>query len=700
MKIPEWETQFKPLSDIGWGIREGQKELGDALIKALNTRTSLIGEAGTGTGKSFVAIIPLIHAIRESEKEGKLFRAVISTETITLQNQIVNKDLPFLESVYGDLKYKKLMGRSNYVCLDAAHLQTVGDLALNSLFMRLEAASSRLSTGERADVESVLNTELSNDEWDAITGSSEFCIDNGCEDTKRCFSTKARKQALTADIVVCNHAILATDVEMKKNSMAVVESDGLLGTYNALIVDEGHRLVPVFASHFTEKINGYELDQMAVEILDGADESKQIAKIETVELNSAIDDVRRVLELAIQYYSYGVEDWNRGEFSFTERKFSSATPAFMDVMTEFEGTTITKLGEVITTLEKHQKITSDALKTVKDGSKWSKTRKGYRKTVKLIEVCNVLRDSLMSSDGIVNRYGMYGVVINGWVSKDGTKRASITLEPLDLSPQIKVLWAGADTSLLMSATLSDPTHKDPFAFIKNSTAFPPNSSIVKVKSPFNFKTQQLSYITKANKPRIALDGARFSFEELYDALLTSKGRSLVLFTARSELEEAAIKLRIKQSKGDFPYRVLVQERDSDKKRLADEFKKDVNSVLLGTDSFMTGFDAPGETLSQVILCKFTMPRYNVQMKQKIAYWKMRGFPEYYQHMALEKFIQAAGRLIRSEECTGVFSLLDQDVMNPRSNVYKTASMGITQLGSPITQDMEEVGRFINGGTIQ
>lgn len=88
------------------------------------------------------------------------------------------------------------------------------------------------------------------------------------------------------------------------------------------------------------------------------------------------------------------------------------------------------------------------------------------------------------------------------------------------------------------------------------------------------------------------------------------------------------------------------------------------------------------------------------MKQKIAYWKMRGFPEYYQHMALEKFIQAAGRLIRSEECTGVFSLLDQDVMNPRSNVYKTASMGITQLGSPITQDMEEVGRFINGGTIQ
>lgn len=696
MKLPQWETQFKPLSDQGWGVREGQKILADAFIKALNERSSLIGEAGTGSGKSFIAAIPVIHAIKEAQREHKVYRAIISTETITLQDQIVNKDLPMLAKIYGDFSYKKLMGRSNYLCFDAAHTKTIGNADLSNIFMRLEGANSRITTGERSDVEKVLGREITNDQWEALTGSSEFCADNKCEDPHRCYGTKARKQALTADIVVCNHSILATDVESKRNSSL---GDGLLGQYDTIIVDEGHRLAPVFASHFTETINGYEINQMGIDIITGADESKSLVTVDTQGINSAVEDLQKILDLAIEYYSHGVDDWGRSEVPLTFKYFSGVTPRFIDIMTAYETTVPQRLTTIIEKLEKHVAVTEKALKEAKDDSKWAKVRKGVRKSTKIIEFCTIMRDSLMSQDGIVNNYGMFGVVVNGWMRRDGTKGASILLEPLDVAPQIKQLWAQANTSLLMSATLKDPTHKDPYKYIKMSTGFP-ESPVVVVHSPFNVQTQQIVYITKANRPKINVEGARFSFEEFYDLLMQSKGRTLGLFTSRVELNEAARLLKKKQAEGKFPYRILVQEPESDKKRLAEEFKKDTHSVLLGTDSFMTGFDAPGETLSQVILCKFTMPRYNAQMKQKMEYWKSRGFPNYYKRLSLEKFIQAAGRGIRSTECKAVFSLLDHAAMDTSSHVFKTAKMGVEQLESPITQNLEDVGGFVSGSSIQ
>lgn len=693
MKLPNWKEQFQPLSLMGWGIREGQQNLGNAFTQAIENRTSLIGEAGTGTGKSFVALIPVIHAIKKSAEEMKTFRAVISTETITLQNQIVKKDIPMLEKFYGPLKYKKLMGRSNYLCLDSAHQEVVGDIGLNNLYMRLEGAGSRLTTGERDDVEKVLGITLENDQWAALTGSSDFCTDNKCSDSKRCFGAKARQEALAADIVVCNHSILATDVGMKRNSPALEEIGGILGTIDVLIVDEGHRLVPVFASHFTETVTGYEIYQMGIDISNGADEIKKVANVPLAEVVEAVDDVKKLIDLSVQYYSYGVEEWKKSEDRFIFRTFRSATPDFMPIMEEFEGTAVNRLTHVIGVLEKHKKITENALRDIAKPSKWAASRKGLRKTVKLIEICAILRDSLLSQEGIVNHYGMFGVVVNGWYRNDGTKGISILLEPLDVSPQIKTLWGQCDTALLMSATLTDPTHQDPYRFIKVSTGFP-SEQVIKVESPFDSQTQQLVYVTAAQAP--PMPGARFSFDELLYLLLLSQGRSLVLFTSRSELDEAALKLRLMQSENKFPYRILVQEADSDKQKLAKEFKEDTHSVLLGTDSFMTGFDAPGETLTQVILCKFTMPKYNAQMKQKISYWRSRGFPEYYSRAALEKFIQAAGRLIRSDECRGVFSLLDQAVLDKSSNVFKTASKGVNQLGSPITQDVNEVKGFLDG----
>lgn len=704
MKLPNWEAQFAPIKQQrGWGVRPGQRDLGDAFIHALNTKADLLGEAGTGTGKSMVAAVPIIHAIKAARSEGRTFRGVISTETITLQDQIVGKDLPDLERIYGGFTYKKLMGRSNYLCLDSAAEKVVGNSGLNNIYMRLEGAMQRLTTGEKSDCEAVLGRTLLPDEWETMTGSAEFCSDNKCgTEDDRCFGARARAAALSADIVVCNHAILATDVASKERTAQAFPtseySEGILGAYNALIVDEGHRLVPVFVSQLTETINGWEIFQMGTHIEVGAAKAASLdPTIRVSELEDIVATVQKILDMAIEYYSFGVEDWDRAEFQLKWRFIAGVTPGsrIEAVMNAFEGEGVAKLLDCAESLELFAQRIELALKNAQDARKWAKARKGARNMKKLAEICKILAESLPSDEGIVSNYGHYGVSIQGYTKKkDNSKGASINLEPLDVSPKIKTLWEGADTSLLMSATLGDPTHRDPFKFIRVSTGFEEKAPVIKVPSSFDLGAQQVVYITKAD--RSPVEGGRYSFEELFELVLRMKGRSLILFTSRSDLDTAAMKFRMRASEGRFPYRILVQERDSDKKMLAEEFKKDTSSILLGTDSFMTGFDAPGETLSMVALCKFTQPRYNASMKQKISYWRNRGFPNYYKREALLKFEQSAGRLIRSDDCRGVFALLDQAVMDQSSKVFDTAKMGLQMIGSPVTQDQNVVEGFVNG----
>lgn len=699
MTLPTWETQFKPLSDTGWSIREGQKTLAEAFSYALDNRGSVIGEAQTGTGKSLAAAIPMIHKIKEAKACNKSFRGIISTETITLQDQIVGKDLPMLQVIYKDFTFAKLMGRSNYLCLASAHQNTaqLADNALNNYYMRLEKGSQRLVTGDRSEVEDFLGTKLTTFQWNALSGSTDFCaIENKCTHTDPCFSSKARAKALAADIVVCNHAILATDVEVKiNNASSGMNVDGLLGAYNALVVDEGHRLIPVFTSSFTKEVTSWEIYNMGLDVIRGVEQAQKLDPIPVIEVQGYIENIQTAVKKSIDYFSADVDEWHGHEAPLVFRSFSNnSSQRTKDIMLDYEKNVVRLLEEAITGLDSVKRRLARALGS-SSGSKWAKAKKAVKKAVKLIEACTIIRESLLSTKGIAKNYGIFGVTIRGWEKRETLeKSAVISLEPLDVAPQLRSLWKEADTCLLMSATLADPTHKDPFKFIQVASGFPDTSKIVVAKSPFDFNDQQRVYVTDSS--RSVLENTRYSFDELHRLIMASQGRSLVLFTSRRELDEAAARLRILQSSGNMPYTLYVQEKDCDKKLLAQHFKEDIHSVLLGLDSFMTGFDAPGQTLSQVILCKFPNPRNNPQMKQKTYYWKTRGFPSYYSRAALEKFIQAGGRLIRSMDCKGVFSIIDQAVADEKSLVNRTASLGIKQINSPIIQKIEEVGEFING----
>ncbi|QFG12289.1 DNA helicase [Arthrobacter phage Racecar] len=698
-KSTQWADIFAPVMAQGREIRTGQAALGQAIIDAIETKTSLVAQASTGTGKSFASIIPIINAIQKAKKAKKPFRGVVSTETLTLMDQLYTKDLPFLASLYKGFEYRKLMGRSNYLCLEIAEQATIGDMVLNGIVAKLKTRQSNLGIGERKDVERVIGRELTNEQWAKIASSSQFCPDNVCSGEK-CYSTRARAEALKADLLIVNHAILATDLDMKISSGDGPLADGMLGQFEVLVVDEGHQLEPVLVSSWTKELTERELEQMAGSVTEGVDLARAAASNETIGLvaNNAMENFRDVLANIKKYFML-LEESTNGEWKDSSTALSLKYPLGMPsgplayAMNEFEEENPVRLAKIDESLQKVIKYLEPAVEIARDNKIKGvrKMNKGLRAAKDLLDMARIMSKALETKDGIIHQYGTYGALVDGWEKRDGTPGMTIRLVPLDVSSRAEALWGnGGQANILLSATLTDLTDGS-FRYARQCVGFP-NGPEINVDTPFSYQTQQLVYITPANREMV--DGARYSFSELIDLLNVSRGRALVLFTSRKELDWAAEQLKRYQALGHFNYPIYVQEKEANKNKLMEAFKSDTHSVLLATKSFFVGIDVPGESLSLVALVKFPLPRYSAECRQQIAHWKSRGFPRWYEREALTIFQQASGRLIRSSGCKGTVALLDFRAMDTTSNVYKTMKLGVDSLGSPVTQRLDVVKNFL------
>lgn len=690
----KWSEVFAPVMAQGREERPSQTLLGQAILDAVESKTNLVASASTGVGKSFAALIPMIDAIQNAGKNKKTFRGIISTETLTLQRQIFNKDLPFLQTLYPNFTYRKLMGRTNYLCLNVADQAAVGDIFMSSLVTKLKTRQINLGDGEQADVERVLGRELTPDQWGRIASSSAFCADNQCSGDD-CYSTKARANALTADLVVVNHAVLATDVEMKAG---MPDGDGLLGSFNCLVVDEGHQLEPVLVSQWTKELTERDLETMASSVAEGISHAQAAKSHNTIgfESDHALDAMRAVLANIKKFFMLlEPNDWH-GSCQAISMKFPMGMPsaALASAMNEYETENPQRLVMIEAQMEKTIKYLTQALGVAKEEKIKGvrKISKGARAAMDLMGTVQILAKALETKDGIIQQYGVFGALVDGWEKRDGTPGMTIRLVPLDVSQRAKAIWGvpGSQSNILLSATLADLTDGS-FRYARQCIGFPDGPEI-DVDTPFSLATQQLIYVTPANREQV--EGARYSFSELVDLINVSKGRALILFTSRKELDWAAEQMLQLRAMGHIPYNVLVQTKDANKDKLAEQFKADTHSILLATKSFFVGVDVPGEALSVVALVKFPLPRFSAECKQQISHWRSRGFSKWYEREALTVFQQAAGRLIRSSGCKGVVALLDFRAMDTTSQVYKTSSLGVKSLGSPVTQDLNKVKAFL------
>lgn len=694
----KWADVFAPVMAQGREIREGQAILGQAIIDAVEHRTSIAAEASTGVGKSFASLIPVINQIRKMKKMSRPYRCIVSTETLILQRQLIEKDLPFLSKLYPGFNYRKLMGRSNYLCLEVAKGAAVGDMFMNGQVEKLKMRQDSIGDGEKKDVERVLGRELTKEQWEKIASSSAFCPDNQCSGEK-CYSTRARALAMSADLVVVNHAILATDLEMKAGDPL---ADGLLGQFECLIVDEGHQLEPVLVNAWTKELSERDLEKMAGSVAEGIALGKSIVPNQTIGkvVNDSLDEIRDLLANVKKYYMLLNEntgqDW-AGSSTSLSIKYPLGRPngPLAHAMDEFESENPGRLLRAEQALTEATKwLMTVVLKAMEEKIKGvRKIRKGYTAAAELLETVRIISKAFETKDGIIQQYGTYGALVDGWETfKDKTPMMTIRLVPLDVSTRAKQLWGkeGGQTNILLSATLTDLTDGT-FRYARECIGFPAGKD-VKVGSAFDMQSQQLVYITKANRDKV--EGAQYSLSELLDLINVAKGRSLVLFTSRKELDYATEQIQYLRNMGHFPYNVLVQTKDADKQKLIESFKSDISSVLLATKSFFVGIDVPGEALTHLSLVKWPNPRYDALCKQQIAHWRMRGFPNWYERESLTLFQQASGRLIRSSGCKGVVSLLDFRANDAESNVFKTAKKGVTTLQSSITQDIATVKAFL------
>lgn len=697
MSTTKWNDIFAPVMAQGREVRDGQAALGQAIIKAVETKSNLVSEAQTGTGKSFASLIPLIHQIQTSKKNKKTFRAIVSTETLILQKQLVEKDLPFLAGLYKGFTYRKLMGRTNYLCFEVAKGAAVGDYQMNHAVEKLKTRSTDLGDGEKSDIERVLGRELTPEQWGKIASSSTFCPDNQCTGEK-CFSTRARELAKQADLVVVNHAILATDMDMKAGDPL---GEGMLGQFEALVVDEGHQLEPVLVNQWTKEFSDRDLEIMAGSIQQGVEDGKAIAPNHSIGkvANDSMDEMRSLLKNVKSFYMQlgekANQEWQNSSTSLSLKTVRGAvTGPLAYAMNEFENENpgrLVRTEAALVELEKYlQRVVLKAMDEKIKGVR--KIRKGYTATRDMLEIVRIISKAFETPDGIIQAYGTYGALVDGWEKRDGTSGMTIRLVPLDVSTRAKPLWGkpGGQTNILLSATLTDLTDGS-FRYARQCIGFPEGPEL-RVNSPFDMKEQQLVYITPANRDKV--EGAQYSFSELLDLILAARGRSLILFTSRKELDYATEQLQYMRALGHFPYQLLVQTKDADKQKLMESFKSDTSSVLLATKSFFVGIDVPGEALSLLALVKWPNARYDALCKQQITHWRTRTFPRWYERESLTLFGQASGRLIRSTGCKGVVALLDFRANDAESNVFKTAKLGITTLGSPITQDISAVKAFL------
>lgn len=692
-----WMNLFKPIVDSStkkMDPRPQQALLGQAIIDTFESKGNLVAQALVGTGKSFAALVPMINEILDSKKTPTPKRGAISTENLSLQDQYFLTDLPFLAKTYPGFTYKTLKGRTNYICFDVAKQNARGNTTVAGIVSTLDRQRGRLGLGERRDVERLLKKELNDHTWSFIAGSSIHCGENQCS-TEECYSTRARAEALKADIVIINHALLRVDAETRDSAV----DETFLGPIDYLVVDEAHTLEKVLIDGWTEELDEWELLSKSAKISEAVDLGTQYISDASLGYltQNANDGVADFLKSITRFFGliHKDEDWKNVTDTISQKFITGGTTQQMiSAMTAYEVDGLKDIESAIKTYERTEKF----LKRVKDkmadeGIKGTrKISKGLTASKDMIKVLTKIKDAMDTKGGTIVEFGVpYVVTASGIERRNGELSVRLRVVPLDISSRAKDIWRARST-VLMSGTLVDLTDGS-FKYAATSLGFEDYTQIA-TDSVFDQATQQLVYVTPGLQERIDVKGAQFSMIELIDLITAARGRSLVLFTSRAELDYAASQVRQMVAEGTFPWRVLVQDKDANKTNLKEEFEKDVHSVLFATKSFFTGNDFPGETVSLVAIVKFPLPQFNVVCRQQMDWWRRRGFPNWYEREALAVFHQASGRLIRSSGDVGVLALLDQRASRADERVFKTALMGVEGLGSPVTQNIEQVKSFL------
>jgi ATP-dependent DNA helicase DinG len=608
--------------------RPQQLEMAAAVERAIAEETHLIVEAGTGVGKSFAYLVPAILAVAGEGEFGTKPRKplIISTHTISLQEQLFTRDIPFLKSVLPvEFSFVLAKGRSNYISL--RRLSAAVDRAQSTFFQEKEFEqlrsildwSKETNDGSRSD----LDFKPLPNVWDEVASDRGNCLGKKCPTYNKCFYYQARRRAWNADVVIVNHALFLSDLALRRAGAS------LLPDYDVVIIDEAHTLEAVAGEHLGISLTSGQFDYLLSKLYNDRTQRGLLVHHKLVDGMKLVDQVR----YAVRSLFEDIHDWQRqhgkenGRLRAPLEIENKVTPVLEQL-----AAAISDAAKRIPTEEQAVELTAASVRSIELGQTLSAWLK------------QTLADSVY------------------WIEILHGKRPRTELHcaPIEVGPVLQAeLFDRVKTAVLTSATLA--VGKRSFDFVKNRLGVG-RAIEQRLGSPFDYKRQARLILPRdmpdpAERPA---DYERAVCERIKHYVAQTRGRAFVLFTSYKMLKGCAQTL----SKwfAENGYTLHCQADGLPNSLMLERFRKDEAGVLFGTDSFWQGVDVPGDALQNVIITKlpFSVPDHPL-LEARLEVIRERGgnpFIEYQVPEAVIKLKQGFGRLIRHKDDTGQVAILD------------------------------------------
>ena len=617
----------------GYESRPGQAKMAERVAEIIEDRKHLVVEAGTGTGKSLAYLVPAAFAAEELGK-----KAIISTYTIHLQEQLFGKDVPIVQSLVPfEFSAALLKGRHNYLCphrLKKAQ-QHQGDLFATGQAEQLRGLvewAGKTTDGTLSDIQFQVDATV----WAQVCSEAFACTPRHCGGPTGCFYQKARNKILDAKVVILNHALLFGLLAGAEESEEE-PSEGYLFPNDFLVLDEAHEVEDVAAKALGLEVRLGSLRFLLQRLVHPRTKKGVLARIGDGNAVKSTLGVLGILEASFEEIleSTGLKGPGQKRVRQALGVKSELGPRLMDVRAQ-----LLKLAEDAGDGEERNELKDHARRL--EGSAF-----GLGEFLK------------MSREG-------HAYWVERRVAEDGrAQRGEMSLHasPVEVAERLEELVFRPDcTTIMTSATLDVGRGLEFFA--KRVGAG--EAETLLVESPFDYESQMRVYLPKG-MPEPS-EGARF--QEALEGWIQrfvgmTEGKAFVLFTSRAMLRKTADGMAAWFEEQGI--RLLVQDKGNSRTRLLKEFKEDRDSVLFGTDSFWQGVDVPGEALSNVILTRlpFSVPDEPL-FEARCERIKEKGgepFRELQLPEAILKFRQGVGRLIRSREDRGQIAVLDGRILS-------------------------------------